>query len=235
MLVVNELVAGYQPGTPVIRGVSLKANEGSISALVGSNGAGKSTTLRTIAGLLKPWSGSVEMEGQSLAGCGPKAVFKSGIAMVPEGRHIFAGLNVAENLQMGAYTEKDRALVTERMDKMFTLFPILSERRKQLGSTLSGGEQQMLALARALMSDPRVLLLDEPSMGLAPVIVERLFQSFSDLRGQGLSILLVEQNADLALQLSDYTYVIELGSIVAQGPAAELRNSEKLVSAYLGL
>jgi ABC-type branched-subunit amino acid transport system ATPase component len=232
-LVVEELVAGYSAG-PVLHGLSLRLEPGQVRAIVGANGAGKSTTLLTLSGIVRPQVGRVTLDGDDVHGLAPAAVVRRGVAHVPEGRRVLTGLTVAENLMMGAYTVRDRKLVEQRLDDVYQLLPILAERRKQLAGSLSGGEQQMLAIARALMSGPRVLLLDEPTMGLAPIMVDRVLTLVRRLRARGLAIGLVEQNATVALGVSDHAYVLRAGRIVASGTPAELEASDALQQAYLG-
>jgi branched-chain amino acid transport system ATP-binding protein len=219
---------------PALKGVGLEVRQGEIVALLGNNGAGKTTTLRTISGLLVPTRGAVTLEGESLAGVPPHAVVRRGIAHVPEGRRIFNRLTVRENLTMGAYTRHDTAVIASDLQRVFALFPRLEERVTQTAGTLSGGEQQMLAIGRALMARPRVLLLDEPSMGLAPVLVEQIFDTVRDINTQGTTILLVEQNAAMALAVAHRGYVIETGAIVLSGTAAELVDNPEVRRAYLG-
>jgi branched-chain amino acid transport system ATP-binding protein len=216
-----------------LRGVALNIDRGEIVALLGNNGAGKTTTLKTISGLLAPRSGSVELEEQTLVGVPPHEVVLKGIAHVPEGRRIFNRLTVLENLMMGAYPRRDRAIAGD-LDRVLALFPRLRERLTQVGGTLSGGEQQMLAIGRALMASPRLLLLDEPSMGLAPVLVEQIFATIDDINQQGTTILLVEQNAAMALSIAHRGYVLETGTIALQGAAAELADNPEVRRAYLG-
>ena len=215
-----------------LRGISIEVNAGEIVTLLGANGAGKTTTLRTISGLLRPHQGSLSFEGHSLAALPPYRIVELGIGHVPEGRHIFPRMSVLENLQMGAY--KRRGDVRADLDRCFELFPVLAERRKQDGGTLSGGEQQMLAIGRALMSHPRMLLLDEPSLGLAPMFVQRIFDIISEIREQGTTILLVEQNAAQALRLADRGYVLETGEIVMSDRADVLLRDDRIRAAYLG-
>lgn len=215
-----------------LQGVTLEVREGAIVALLGANGAGKTTTLRTVSGLLSPVSGAVHFEGEPLAGLRPDQIVARGISHVPEGRRIFPVMSVTENLEMGAYrrrgdTRKDR-------DRVFELFPVLAERRKQQGGTLSGGEQQMLAIGRALMSNPRLLLLDEPSMGLAPLIVKTIFEIIAEIAGQGTTVLLVEQNAAQALSLAQHGYVLENGAVVLSNEASTLLADPRVREAYLG-
>jgi len=217
-----------------LKGVSIKVERGQIVTLVGANGAGKTTTLRTISGLLHPRSGEIRFDGGSLHGVPPHAIAAMGVLQVPEGRRIFARLTVAENLTMGAFARRDRRAAAEDSDRMLTLFPVLRERLKQVAGTLSGGEQQMVATARALMGSPRVLLMDEPSMGLSPVMVESVFGTMKTINRQGVTILLVEQNALMALDVADYAYVMESGRIVLAGRGADLLDDEKVQRAYLG-
>lgn len=218
-----------------LKGISLSVDEGEIVTLIGANGAGKTTTLRTISGLLKPREGQVRFSGGDLAPYPAHEIVFKGLSMVPEGRGIFARLSVSENLEMGAYARKPGAGLNASMERVFTLFPRLKERRGQLAGTLSGGEQQMLATGRALMADPKVLLMDEPSMGLAPVLVDSIFETIQELHRSGTTILLVEQNARMALQVADRGYVLQTGEIVLSGAAAELRANEMVRKAYLGI
>jgi branched-chain amino acid transport system ATP-binding protein len=219
---------------PALKGVGLEVRQGEIVALLGNNGAGKTTTLRTISGLLVPLRGAVSLEDQPLAGVPPHEIVRRGIAHVPEGRRIFNRLTVSENLTMGAYTRHDADGITRDLERVLTLFPRLQERIAQVAGTLSGGEQQMLAIGRALMARPRLLLLDEPSMGLAPVLVEQIFDTVRDINRQGTTILLVEQNAAMALAVAQRGYVIETGTIVLSGTAAELADNPEVRRAYLG-
>jgi branched-chain amino acid transport system ATP-binding protein len=216
-----------------LKGASLTVERGEIVALLGPNGAGKTTTLKTISGLLGPRSGTITLEGESLVGQPSHAIVHRGIAHVPEGRKIFNRLTVADNLELGAYIRHDGA-VREDMERIFVLFPRLRERRGQVAGTLSGGEQQMLAIGRALMARPRLLLLDEPSMGLAPVLVEQIFETIQDINRQGTPILLVEQNAAVALTVAHRGYVLETGSVVLEGPARTLAADAGVRQAYLG-
>jgi len=216
-----------------LKGVALEVGRGEIVALLGNNGAGKTTTLKTISGLLRPTSGTITLEGQPLAGVPPHEIVMRGLAHVPEGRRIFNRLTVRENLVMGAYTRRDAGIAAD-LDRVFALFPRLGERVAQVAGTLSGGEQQMLAIARALMLGPRLLLLDEPSMGLAPVLVEQIFDTIVDINRQGTTILLVEQNAAMALSIAHRGYVLETGSIALAGTAAELSDNADVRRAYLG-
>ena len=214
--------------------MALEVRQGEIVALLGNNGAGKTTTLRTISGLLVPSRGTLTLEEQPLVGVPPHVVVERGIAHVPEGRRIFNRLSVRENLMMGAYTRSDTAAIASDLERIFALFPRLQERVTQVAGTLSGGEQQMLAIGRALMGRPRLLLLDEPSMGLAPVLVEQIFDTVRDINAQGTTILLVEQNAAMALSVAQRGYVIETGAIVLSGTAAELADNPEVRRAYLG-
>ena len=216
-----------------LKGVSLSVARGEIVALLGPNGAGKSTTVNTVSGLHAPRTGSIELEGETLVGLPAHEIVQRGIAHVPEGRHIFNRLSVLENLEMGAYLRSD-GRIGDDLQRVFALFPRLAERRAQVAGTLSGGEQQMLAIGRALMATPRVLLLDEPSMGLAPVLVEQIFETIVDINRHGTTILLVEQNAAIALEVAHRGYVLETGSIVLAGTAAELIQNVDVRRAYLG-
>jgi branched-chain amino acid transport system ATP-binding protein len=218
-----------------LHGVSLHVNPGEVVTLIGANGSGKSSLLKTISGILVPASGDIFFEGEKLNGLPPHEITRRGVVQIPEGRRIFPLLSVEENLMMGAFFRKDHSAVQDDKEKIFDDFPILRERRKQLGGTLSGGEQQMLALGRALMSRPKLLALDEPSMGLAPVIVEKVFQIIRDINKKGVTILLVEQNARAALQIADYGYVLETGSIALEGESRALADDPRVVETYLGL
>jgi branched-chain amino acid transport system ATP-binding protein len=218
-----------------LKGISVHVDKGEIVTLIGANGAGKSTTLRTISGLLSPRVGTIEFMGETISGMPVHEVTAKGIIQVPEGRHIFPRMSVEENLEMGAFLRtKDPAGVKESMTWAYELFPRLKERRMQKGGTLSGGEQQMLATARGLMADPKLLMLDEPSMGLAPVIVEVIFETIEKLNAQGITILLVEQNAAMALQIADRGYVLETGKVALEGPGRELLGNEQVRKTYLG-
>jgi len=225
----------YYGNIQALKGISLTVEEGEIVTLIGANGAGKTTTLRTICGLLKPRQGRVYLEGEDLTDCKAHQIVYKGVAMVPEGRGIFAKLTVAENLDMGAYHRSDRAGIAEDLERVFNLFPRLKERRNQVGGTLSGGEQQMLATARAMMARPRLLLMDEPSMGLAPVLVEDVFDRIQEVNREGTTILLVEQNALMALQIADRGYVLQTGEIVLSDTADGLRQDPMVQKAYLGM
>ena len=224
----------YYGSIHALRGLSIEVDAGKIVTLIGANGAGKSTTLNTISGLLRPRRGSVRLEGEDLTGVPPHEIVFKGVVQVPEGRRIFGRLTVVENLEMGAYTLAARKAIEEGMDRSFALFPRLKERRMQIAGTLSGGEQQMLAIGRALMARPRLLLMDEPSMGLAPILVEQIFDAIQDINRQGTSILLVEQNAYMALTIAHRGYVLQTGSIVLAGPAADLQANADVKRAYLG-
>ncbi|WHY86259.1 ABC transporter ATP-binding protein [Neobacillus novalis] len=233
MLKINDINV-YYGNIHALKGVSLDIKQGEIVTLIGANGAGKSTLLKTISGLLKPKNGEILLEGEHLAGKVPQLVVKRGISQVPEGRRVFANMSVEENLELGAYLRKDKRGIREDFEKVFQLFPRLQERRKQLSGTLSGGEQQMLAMGRALMAKPRLLLLDEPSMGLAPLLVKTIFRIIEEINQTGTTILLVEQNANMALSIADRAYVIETGKIVASGTSEELSQSDQIRAAYLG-
>jgi branched-chain amino acid transport system ATP-binding protein len=218
-----------------VRGVSLKVEKGQIVTLIGANGAGKSTTLRTISGLLKPRSGEILFDAQSIGGLPPHQIVSRGVVQAPEGRGIFANLTVAENLKLGAYRRRDHQQIEADRERALDLFPRLRERLQQNAGTLSGGEQQMLAIARALVSGPRLLLLDEPSLGLAPQIMQTIFQVILEINSLGTTILLVEQNAHMALKVAHDAYVLETGEIAMHGPAAELAQSDEVRKAYLGV
>ena len=217
-----------------LKGISITVNEGEIVTLIGANGAGKTTTLRTISGLKKPTSGEILLEGEDIADVSAQNRVRLGISHVPEGRRVFPGMTVLENLEMGAYLRKDKAETAKDLEMVYELFPVLSDRQKQLAGTLSGGEQQMLAIGRALMSRPRILLLDEPSMGLAPLLVQEIFNIIKNVNEVGTTVLLVEQNAMMALQIAHRAYVMETGSIVLSGSGAELLRSEQVKKTYLG-
>ncbi|MGB7925445.1 MAG: ABC transporter ATP-binding protein [Pyrinomonadaceae bacterium] len=217
-----------------LKGVSMRVEKGEVVTLIGANGAGKSTTLRTITGLLEPRAGRVMFEGENIGGKPTHKLVARGISMSPEGRGVFANLTVRENLQMGAYLRKNKSEIAQTMERAFRMFPRLKEREAQKAGTLSGGEQQMLAMGRALMSQPRLLLLDEPSLGLAPLVVHTIFEAIDEIRGAGTTILLVEQNAHAALKHSDRAYVLETGQIVMEGPSKELAADPRIKEAYLG-
>lgn len=224
----------YYGAIHALKGISVEVNQGEIVTLIGANGAGKSTTLRTISGLLKPKSGQIVFEGQNIGGMAAQNIVKLGISQVPEGRRVFANMTVLENLELGAYLRSDSKEIKSDMDTVFSRFPRLAERKSQLAGTLSGGEQQMLAMGRALMSRPRILLLDEPSMGLAPLLVKEIFSIIKDINATGTTILLVEQNAHMALSIANKAYVLETGRITLSGDARELAESEEIRKAYLG-
>ena len=223
----------YYGAIHAIKGVSFEVNEGEIVTLIGANGAGKSTTLNTVAGLLRPRSGSITFDGKNLASIPANKTVSLGMALCPEGRRIFQQMTVRENLEMGGFT-RPKAEIPVSMEEMFTRFPRLKEREKQIAGTLSGGEQQMLAIARAMMSKPRLLMLDEPSMGLAPILVEQIFDIIKELHAAGVTILLVEQNAQMALSIADRAYVLETGMVSKTGPAVELLHDDDVRKAYLG-
>lgn len=224
----------YYGAIHALKGIDFHLNEGEIVALIGANGAGKSTTLNSISGLQRARSGEIIFQGENLSQTPPQLIVRKGIIQVPEGRKIFAPLTVMENLEMGAFTSSDKNQFRQDLEAVFKRFPRLKERIKQLGGTLSGGEQQMLAIARGLMARPRLLLLDEPSMGLAPILVEQIFDIIQDINRQGTSILLVEQNAQMALSIADRGYVMETGKVVLEGKADELLRDPMVISAYLG-
>ena len=225
----------YYGAIHALQGISFTVNQGEIVTLIGANGAGKSTTLRTVSGLLRPRRGSVTFKNEDITMMPAEQIVRRGVVHVPEGRKIFAPLTVRENLEMGAYTRNDAAEIQQSLDRVFASFPRLKERISQLGGTLSGGEQQMLATGRGLMSRPTLLLLDEPSMGLSPIMVEEIFRIIKDINSQGTSILLVEQNALMALQVASRAYVLETGRIILEGSAKELRESARVKEAYLGV
>ncbi|MBI5694829.1 MAG: ABC transporter ATP-binding protein [Nitrospirae bacterium] len=233
MLELNGVHAFYGP-IEALKGVSLRVEKGEIVSLLGGNGAGKSTTLMTISGVMKARSGEVSYNGRPISGMRPDEVVGLGVCQVPEGRRIFSRLTVRENLDMGAYTVRDKGLIQKNLDEVFGLFPVLKERSGQPGGTLSGGEQQMLAIGRALMSSPELLLLDEPSLGLAPIVVSKIFKIIKDINERGVTVLLVEQNANAALRLAHRAYVIETGRITLEGKASELLANEQVRKAYLG-
>lgn len=234
LLEINNVHA-YYGNIHALKGISLTVNEGEIVTLIGANGAGKTTTLRSISGLLHPRDGSIQLGGEDLRQYKAHELVRRGVAMVPEGRGIFARLSVVENLEMGAYHRKDRSNIKKEMEHVYELFPRLRERRNQVAGTLSGGEQQMLATGRALMSRPTLLLLDEPSMGLAPILVETIFEIIKEINSTGTTILLVEQNAHMALQIADRGYVLQTGEIVLSDSAAALQANSMVQKAYLGI
>ena len=223
----------YYGSIHAIKGVSFEVNEGEIVTLIGANGAGKSTTLNTVAGLMKPRSGSVVFDGKAIAGVPASKIVPQGMALCPEGRRVFQQMTVRENLEMGGYT-RPAGEIADSLDDVFTRFPRLKERHRQIAGTLSGGEQQMLAMGRALMSKPKLLMLDEPSMGLAPILVEQIFDIVQELHRSGTTILLVEQNAQMALSIADRAYVLETGNIVKEGIADDLMHDDDVRKAYLG-
>lgn len=234
MLSVTDLHVSYG-AINALSGISFKIEAGAIVTLVGGNGAGKTTTLRTISNLLKPKSGRIEFMGEDITGLPAHKIVARGLCHVPEGRMVFSNLTVDENLAMGAYLLNDKALITKNRDYVFSIFPRLKERTKQLAGTLSGGEQQMLAIGRALMGSPKFLMLDEPSLGIAPRLISTIFEKIVEInKQQGITILLVEQNANLALEVSSYAYVLETGRVVMQGPSKELRANPQLKATYLG-
>lgn len=233
MLKVNDLTVHYG-AIQALRGITFNVQEGEIITLIGSNGAGKTTTLHSISNIIKKTSGSVVFEGKDITKMQPDEIVKAGLIQVPEGRRIFANLTVRENLEMGAYVRKDTVGIKADMEYVFSLFPRLKERLRQIAGTLSGGEQQMLAMGRALMSKPKLLLLDEPSMGLAPILVDEIFSIISEINKKGTTILLVEQNAFKALSIANRAYILETGSILKSGNAKELAKDDSVKSAYLG-
>jgi branched-chain amino acid transport system ATP-binding protein len=234
MLEIKNLAVSYGAIT-ALHGISMSVPDGKIVTLIGANGAGKTTALKTISGLLKPKSGEIFYDGKNITGLPPHQIVKLGISHAPEGRMIFANLTVLENLQLGAYLQRDKKIVHLELEHIFGLFPRLQEREKQIAGTLSGGEQQMLAIGRALMGRPKLLLLDEPSLGLAPMLVKTIFEKIVEInRQQSITILLVEQNANLALGISHFGYVLETGKIILQGDSAALRQNPQVKTAYLG-
>jgi branched-chain amino acid transport system ATP-binding protein len=234
MLEIKNLSVSYG-AINALHGISLQIKPGDIVTLIGANGAGKTTTLKTISGLLRARSGEIIYEGKNIAALKPHQIVKLGISHVPEGRMIFANLTVSENLMMGAYLQKDKGVVRAELDFVFAMFPRLKERESQIAGTLSGGEQQMLAIGRALMSKPKFLMMDEPSLGIAPLLVKTIFEKIVEInRERRITILLVEQNANLALEISNYGYVLETGSIILQDSSAALRQNSQVKSAYLG-
>ena len=234
VLEVREITSGYGE-VQILWGASIKLEAGKLTCLVGGNGAGKTTMLRSIMGLLKPWSGSIWFEGKDVSRLPAYSKTDMGLILVPEGRQLFTDMTIYENLEMGSSNKRARSNVEQNLDKVYTMFPILKERSSQKAGTLSGGEQQMLAVARGIMAEPKILLIDELSLGLAPFLVIQLFESLQQLRDTGLTILLVEQNVQMALAISDYGYVIAQGKPDVEGPARDLINNEKIRQAYLGL
>ena len=233
MLKVSNLCVNYG-AIEAVRDLSFEVKAGRVVAIIGANGAGKSTTLNTIGGLIAPTSGIIELEGRDISGLRADQIAQLGLAQVPEGREVLATLSVEENLRLGAYIRSDHHAIEADLQSMFERFPILKTRRKQHAGLMSGGEQQMMVVARALMARPKLLTLDEPSMGLAPLIVNQIFEIITEIRAQGVTLLLVEQNARKALQVADFAYVLERGQLAYAAPAAELRNNPKIVEAYLG-
>ncbi len=231
ILKINDLKVNYG-GIEAVKGISLEVNAGEIVTLIGANGAGKSSMLRSIVGLVKPASGSIEFEGENIAGMDTTSIVTKGITLVPEGRKIFPDLTVEENLKIGAYLREDD--YSKDMDWVYSLFPRLKERHWQAGGTLSGGEQQMLAVGRALMSKPKILMMDEPSLGLAPLVVRDIFEIIKTINGEGITVLLNEQNANMALKVAHHGYVLETGRLIMQGTGAELLENEEIKEAYLG-
>jgi branched-chain amino acid transport system ATP-binding protein len=233
-LLVVENLSVFYGSIEALRGISLRVEEGEVVTLIGANGAGKSTTLRTISGLIEPRRGTIQFAGQAIHGWAPHRIVKCGVVQVPEGREIFANLTVDENLQLAAFLRKDKAAIRSDRERALELFPRVRERLRQQAGTLSGGEQQMLAIARALVARPKLMMLDEPSLGLAPQLVRSIFQVIREINREGTTILLVEQNANMALQVANRAYVIEVGQIRMEGPAAELAASDDVRKAYLG-
>ena len=234
MLELNDVQARYG-AIIALRGVSINVSKGELVALLGVNGAGKSTTLGCVAGVLRPWQGSISFEGTSILGKSPEQIARLGISLVPEGRDIFPSLTVEENLRLGAFTHREKSEYRRNLDEVYDLFPVLKERLQQPGGTLSGGEQQQLAIARALMSSPRLLMLDEPSLGLAPALVDQIFELIARLHQRGVTILLVEQNVDRTLEIVDRAYLMNTGLIESQGTAAQLRTHADIESVYMGV
>ena len=233
MLKIDELKVSYG-GIEAVKGITFQVPERKIVTLIGANGAGKSTTLRTIAGLVRPAAGRIHLQGEDITGLSPDRIVPKGITLVPEGRRVFPDLTVLENLKLGAYLRKDKAEIEKDLKWVFELFPRLEERSWQSAGTLSGGEQQMLAVGRALMSRPKLMMLDEPSLGLAPLVVQDIFSIIREINRQGVTVLLIEQNANMALKIADLAYVLETGKITMSGTGAELLANEKVKEAYLG-
>lgn len=234
MLIIENLVVAYGGVQPVLHEICLHIKRGGIISLLGANGAGKTTTLKAISGLVKPEGGKIIFENEEIQGLHANVTAKKGISLVPEGREVFPGLTVEENLKMGAYTNFKKDFVQKGIENAYELFPRLKERYKQLAGTMSGGEQQMLSISRALMSEPKLLMLDEPSLGLAPTIVDDIFDKIIQINQNGVTILLVEQNANLALSVADYAYILNLGSIVLEGQACDMKEQSDLMNSYLG-
>jgi branched-chain amino acid transport system ATP-binding protein len=233
LLEVSDLHTFYG-NIEALKGVSLRVEEGEVVTLIGSNGAGKSTTLRSISGLTPPREGTIKFDGTEIGEVPPQEIVQMGISQSPEGRHVFPRMTVRENLDLGAYLRKDRADIDRDIERVFALFPRLKERERQKGGTMSGGEQQMLAIGRALMANPKLLLLDEPSMGIAPILVERIYETIAEINQQGTTILLVEQNANFALEVSQRAYVLETGRVVMSDVSSTLRTNPEVQKAYLG-
>lgn len=233
MLTVKNLQVNYG-SVQALKDISIEVKQGEIVTLIGSNGAGKSTLLKTISGLIRPKQGSITFEGKDLTSIPPEKIVSIGISHVPEGRRIFSGMTVMENLRIGAYQRKDKKGIEKDLEEVFSLFPILKDRKNQDAGTLSGGEQQMLAISRALLAKPKLIILDEPSLGLAPVIIDKVFEFIEKIRDTGITILLVEQNANLALEVSERAYVLETGEIKLTGKSSELLKDEQIMKAYLG-
>ena len=233
ILEVKDLEAGYN-GMSVLHGISFGVNKGEILAILGSNGVGKSTTLRAITGVIKPMAGKVLYKGQDITGMPSHKLVSMGISMVPEGRMLFSGMTVEDNLIMGAYLEKDKAKIQERLKKVYKMVPRVEERKKQISGTLSGGEQQMVAIARGLMSDPELLILDEPSLGLMPKLVQEIFEFVKEIAASGITVIIVEQNANDTLAMCDYAFVVQNGEVVIEGKGDDLLSNEEVQKAYLG-
>lgn len=233
LLAIKDLVVRYG-AVEALKGINIDVHEGQIVALLGANGAGKTSTLRTLSGLVSPTSGSIAFSGAEIANLEPDQIAKLGIAQSPEGRQVFRDFTVMENLKIGAFTLRNKGQIQDNLQRVFKYFPVLKDRQNQVASTLSGGEQQMLAIARALMSSPKVLLLDEPSLGLAPLIVQDILTIVTEIKKEGTTVVIVEQNAAQTLKISDYAYVLELGTIKMHGPAAQLKEDPQLIEAYLG-
>jgi branched-chain amino acid transport system ATP-binding protein len=233
MLTIENVAASYGQ-VQALKGVSLQVDNREVVTLIGSNGAGKSTLLKTVSGLLKPHTGKIIFNGEEIQGLPPEKIIAKGVAHCPEGRKVFSELTVRENLEMGAYLERSKSIVEEKISAIFQSFPILRERQNQMAGTLSGGEQQQLAIARALMSGPKMVLFDEPSLGLAPILVDLVEDIIVKLKNNGHTILLVEQNANMALRVSEHAYVIETGRIILKGSSSELKKDERVMKAYLG-
>jgi branched-chain amino acid transport system ATP-binding protein len=233
LLALSDVKISYG-GIQAVKGVSIRVGQGELVTLIGANGAGKTTTLKAISGMLKPHTGLITYDGQEIAGKPSHEIAQMGLALVPEGRGVFPGLTIEENLRMGAYHRRDKDGIAQDIEQAYTRFPRLKERAKQTAGTLSGGEQQMLAISRALMSRPRMLLLDEPSMGLAPIMVQKIFEVVREVAAQGMTILLIEQNAKLALQVSNRAYVMDGGLVSFEGPSADLLHDPRVREAYLG-